>query len=34
MKITKIPEDAVLIKGSKTDYVDPRGNIYIINTKW
>ncbi len=34
MKITKIPEDAVLIKGSKTDYVDPRGNIYSINTKW
>jgi hypothetical protein len=33
MRIDKLPTDAVLIKNSKTDYVDRLGNIYSINTK-
>lgn len=31
MRIEKIPEDAVLIPGTKDDYVDPRGKIYGYN---
>ena len=32
MKIDKLPADAVLIKGSRTDYIDRLGNVYSINT--
>lgn len=32
MKIDKLPVDAVLIKGSRTDYIDRLGNVYSINT--
>lgn len=28
MRIDKIPDDAVLIKGTIDEYVDPRGNVY------
>lgn len=28
MRVEKIPDDAVLIPGTKDEYVDPRGNIY------
>lgn len=33
MRIDKLPIDAVLIKNSKTDYVDKFGNIYSIGTR-
>lgn len=31
MRIDKIPDDAVLINGTKDDFVDPRGNVYGYN---
>ena len=31
MRIDRIPDDAVLIRGTLDDYVDPRGNVYGHN---
>lgn len=33
MKVSGIPDDAVLIHGTVGDYVDPRGNIYSIDRR-